>query len=82
MEYLVIDTESCTGRSDDGSLCSLGYAVCDENLNILSQNDVLFNPMPKRFQVGDKKNAKRTGITFAYTVEEFRKAPKFCDIYS
>ena len=81
MEYLVIDTESCTGRSDDGSLCSLGYAVCDENLNILSQNDVLFNPMPKRFQVGDKKNAKRTGITFAYTVEEFRKAPKFCDIY-
>lgn len=82
MEYLVIDTESCTGRSDDGSLCSLGYAICDENLNILCQEDILINPMPKRFQVGDKKNAKRTGITFAYTIEEFRKAPKFCDVYS
>ncbi len=81
MEYLVIDTESCTGRSDDGSLCSLGYAICDENLNILCQEDLLFNPIPKRFQVGDKKNAKRTGITFAYTVEEFRKAPKFCETY-
>ncbi|MBR2337590.1 MAG: hypothetical protein IKA61_06575 [Clostridia bacterium] len=82
MEYLVIDTESCTGRADDGSLCSLGYAICDEKLNILCQEDLLFNPMPKRFQVGDKKNAKRTGITFAYSVEEFRKAPKFCDTYS
>ena len=82
MEYLVIDTESCTGRADDGSLCSLGYAICDENLNILFQEDLLFNPLPKRFQVGDKKNAKRTGITFAYTVEEFRKAPKFKEVYN
>lgn len=81
MEYLVIDTESCSGRSDDGSLCSLGYAICDENLNVLKQEDILINPLPKRFSVGDKKNAKRTGITFAYTVEEFRKAPKFCDVY-
>ncbi len=81
MEYLVIDTESCTGRSDDGSLCSLGYAICDENLNVICQEDLLFNPLPKRFQVGDKKNAKRTGITFAYTVEEFRKAPKFSELY-
>ena len=44
MEYLVIDTESCTGRSDDGSLCSLGYAICDENLNVIRQEDLLFNP--------------------------------------
>ena len=47
MEYLVIDTESCTGRDNDGSLCSLGYAICDENLNVLEQRDLLFNPLPK-----------------------------------
>ena len=81
MEYLVIDTESCTGRSDDGSLCSIGYAVCDENFNVIEKEDILINPLPKRFLVGDKKNAKRTGVTFAYTVEEFRKAPRFCDLY-
>lgn len=81
MEYLVIDTESCTGRADDGSLCSLGYAVCDRDFNILKQEDILINPLPKRFSVGDKKNAKRTGVTFAYTVEEFRKAPRFNQLY-
>lgn len=82
MEYLVIDTESCTGRADDGSLCSLGYAVCDENLNVIKQEDVLINPLPKRFFIGDKKNFKRTGIEFAYTVDEFRKAPRFNLHYS
>lgn len=81
MEYLVIDTESCTGKDRDGSLCSLGYVVCDENLNILKKEDVLINPLPKRFAVGDKKNAKRTGVTFAYEVEEFRKAPRFSERY-
>lgn len=81
MEYLVIDTESCTGRSTDGSLCSIGYAICDEKLNIIEQKDLLFNPIPKRFAVGDKKHAKRTGVTFAYEVEDFRKAPKFKECY-
>ncbi|HBF86581.1 MAG TPA: hypothetical protein DDW54_02770 [Clostridiales bacterium] len=82
MEYLIFDTESCTGRSNDGSLCSIGLVVCDENFNIIKREDILCNPLPKRFTVGDKKNLKRTGISFAYTVDEFRKAPKFCDIYS
>lgn len=81
MEFIVIDTESCTGRADDGSLCSIGYAICDEKLNILQQEDILINPLPKRFMVGDKKNAKRTGVTFAYTVEEFRSAPRFNEVY-
>ena len=81
MEFIVIDTESCTGRADDGSLCSVGYAICDEELNILQQEDILINPLPKRFMVGDKKNAKRTGVTFAYTVEEFRAAPRFNEVY-
>ena len=62
MEYLVIDTESCTGKDDDGSLCSIGYCICNEKLKITEREDVLFNPMPKRFSVGDKSNARRTGV--------------------
>ena len=81
MQYLIIDTESCTGKSDDGSLCSLGYAIADENFNIVERNDLLINPLPKRFAVGDKKNLKRTGVMFAYGVEEFRRAPTFKDRY-
>ena len=81
MEYIVIDTESCTGKSDDGSLCSVGYAVADDKLNIIKRDDIILNPLPKRFSVGDKKNLKRTGVMFAYTVEQFRNAPDFKDKY-
>lgn len=81
MEYLIIDTESCTGKSDDGSLCSVGYCVADENFEILEKNDLLINPLPKRFSVGNKKNLKRTGVMFAYDVDEFRRAPLFKDRY-
>ena len=82
MQYLIIDTESCTGKSNDGSLCSLGYAVADENFNIIERNDLLINPLPKRFAVGDKKNLKRTGVMFAYGVDEFRRAPTFKERYN
>ena len=81
MEYLVIDTESCTGKDDDGSLCSIGYCICNDKLEITDREDVLFNPIPQRFSVGDKSNAKRTGVTFAYEVEDFRKAPRFNERY-
>lgn len=81
MEYIVIDTESCTGKGNDGSLCSVGYALADENFVITERNDLLINPLPKRFSVGDKKNLKRTGVMFAYTEEQFRKAPDFKDRY-
>ncbi|MBR1867272.1 MAG: 3'-5' exonuclease, partial [Clostridia bacterium] len=81
MEYLIFDTESCTGHANDGSICSFGYILCDENFNVLERNDLLINPLPSRFFVGDKKHAKKTGITFAYSVEEFRKAPRFNVIY-
>lgn len=81
MEYLVIDTESCTGKSDDGSLCSIGYVIADESLNILEKSDILVNPLPKRFAVGNKKNLKRTGVMFAYTEDEFRQAPSFNERY-
>lgn len=81
MEYLVIDTESCTGNTNDGSLCSIGYAVANSDFEVTNRNDVLINPLPRRFSVGDKKNLKRTGVMFAYTVEEFRQAPTFKALY-
>ncbi len=81
MEYLIIDTESCTGKTDDGSLCSFGYVISDENLNVIKREDIIFNPLPKRFFVGDKKNFKRTGIFFAYTKNQFRAAKRFSEEY-
>ena len=81
MEYLVLDTESCTGRADDCSLCSIGYTICDENFNLIKQEDILVNPMPKKFLIGSKKSIIKTGVTFAYEVDEFRKAPRFNLIY-
>lgn len=82
MEYVIIDTESCTGKGDDGSLCSIGYALADENFVITKRNDLLINPLPKRFSVGDKKNLKRTGVLFAYSEEQFRNSPDFKNRYA
>lgn len=82
MEYIVIDTESCTGSTTDGSLCSIGYVIANENLQALYYRDILINPLPKKFAVGDKKNLKRTGVMFAYSEEEFRKAPTFKFFYN
>ncbi len=81
MEYLIFDTESCTGHADDGSLCSLGYVIADENFNVIKRDDILINPLPSKFFVGDKKHAKQTGITFAYSIEEFRRSPRFDALY-
>jgi hypothetical protein len=37
--------------------------------------------MPKKFLIGSKKSIIKTGVTFAYEVDEFRKAPRFYEIY-
>ncbi len=81
MEFIAIDIESCTGRNDDGSLCSFGYAIFDEKFNLIDKKDILINPIPKRFLVGDDKHYNKTGVEFSYSIQSFRNSPKFCDKY-
>ncbi len=75
MKYLCFDIESCDGGKN-GSLCSFGYCIADENFNILDMDDIIVNP--------DKPFNKRlfgTVIKLAYTEEVFRSAPRFPLVY-
>lgn len=75
MKYLCFDIESCDGGKN-GSLCSFGYCIADENFNIVEQDDIIVNPK-KPFN----KKLFGTVIKLAYTEEVFRSAPRFPAVY-
>ena len=50
MEILSFDIESTTGNHRDGSMCTFGYCLIDESLNIYHQEDIVMNPKTKRFE--------------------------------
>lgn len=76
MRILSFDIESCNGvLHDTASMCSFGYAITDENGNLLKQEDILVNPVDARFRnrlVRDK---------LAYPESVFRRAPIFPTVY-
>ena len=75
MRYLCFDIESCDGGKN-GSLCSFGYCIADENFNIIEQDDILVNPK-KKFN----KRLFGSVIKLAYAEEVFRSAPRFPKVY-
>ena len=78
MRILTFDTESSTGCTNDGSLCSLGYYICDENFRPLEQKDIVINPLARfRYQIIGK-NRK---VDLAYSLAEFRSSPRFSEKY-
>lgn len=78
MRILSFDIESCNGNPREASLCSFGYCIADENFNVIEKADILVNPVPKRFTLGNKWGK---GIKLAYPEKDFRKAPLFCEVY-
>ena len=75
MRYLCYDIESCDGGKN-GSLCSFGYCIADENFNIIEQDDIIVNPN-KPFN----KRLFGKVIKLAYTEDVFRAAPRFPLVY-
>ncbi len=78
MNYLFFDIECANCFLGKGKICSFGYVICDEKLNILEQKDILVNPKAK-FHLG--KPGTDQGITLAYPREEFLKEPAFSGVY-
>ena len=76
MRYVFFDIECADGGK--GSICSFGYVITDEFFNELESNDIVINP-ESRFRLAGR--AKHPDILFAYTEEEFRKAPSFPAFY-
>ncbi len=78
MRILSFDIESCNGNPREASLCSFGYCISDESFNVIEKKDVLVNPVPKKFTLGNKWGK---GIKLAYPEKDFRSAPLFCEVY-
>lgn len=74
MKYLFLDIE-CSNGND---ICSIGYVLTDDNLNLLEQKDILINP-ESRFVLTNKSGTQ--GISLAYEQEEFYAAPIFPHYY-
>ena len=43
MKYLFFDIE-CASVRNGSKMCSFGYVLTDENLNIIEENDIMINP--------------------------------------
>ena len=50
MKILSYDIESTTGNHNDGSMCSFGYCLSNENFDITYQEDIVMNPKTRRFE--------------------------------
>lgn len=74
MKFLTFDIESCTGNPYDGSLCSFGYILTDDD-KIISKGDILVNPLPQNFTLG--KFGEEPRLKLAYPVKHFRMQPRF-----
>ena len=73
MNYLFFDIECANCFGGHGKICSLGFVLADERLNIIEQKDILVNPKSKfHTSRGDGE-----GIELGYDKSEFRKAPDF-----
>ncbi len=73
MNYLFFDIECANRFGGHGKICSLGYVLADERLNVLEQKDILVNPKSK-FHTS---RGNGEGIELGYDKSEFRKAPDF-----
>ena len=76
MKYFSFDIECSDGGK--GAICSFGYVVADENFKVLEKRDIVINPEFRFFLIGRKK---RPDIQLSYTIEEFKKAPSFPEVY-
>lgn len=68
MRILAYDIESTTGSHSDGSMCSFGYCIADENFKIIEQKDIVMSPCTKRFSVH---------VPLRYSKEYILKQPDF-----
>lgn len=73
MNYLFFDIECANCYGGRGKICSFGYVLTDENLNILEKEDLIINPRSS-FNLGPD-------LKLAYTKAEFKEAYPFTAYY-
>ena len=73
MNYCFFDIECANCYGGKGKICSFGYVLTDENLNVIEKKDIIINPRSS-FNLGPD-------LKLAYSKSEFRQAAPFPDYY-
>ena len=73
MNYLFYDVECMSCKGGLGKICSFGYVLCDEALNIIEKDDILINPSIERKDY-DWYVVKNI---LTYKITEIEQAPDF-----
>ena len=73
MNYCFFDIECANCYGGKGKICSFGYVLTDENLNVIEKKDIIINPRAS-FNLGPD-------LKLAYSKSEFRQAAPFPDYY-
>lgn len=73
MNFLFFDIECANCYGGRGKICSFGYVLTDEHLNILEKEDIIINPRSS-FNLGPD-------LKLAYTKAEFKEAFPFTAYY-
>ena len=74
MDYLFFDLEC----SDGVNICSFGYVLCNEELEVIESKDIIVNPRARFFSF---RVREKVGFDLAYTEEQFKREPDFKHYY-
>ena len=76
--FVFFDCECANTFDGVGKICSLGYVICDDDLNIIESEDVVMNPeCDFDWYLFSPKNK----CQLAYSKDYFRANPNFSSYY-
>ena len=77
-QYVFFDCECANTFEGIGKICSLGYVICDDELNIIESEDVVINP---ECEFDWYLFSGKGGCQLAYSKDYFRIKPNFESYY-
>jgi len=76
--FVFFDCECANTFDGIGKICSLGYVICDDELNVIESEDVVMNP---ECEFDWYLFSGKGGIKLAYSKDYFRTKPNFESYY-
>lgn len=76
--YVFFDCECANTYDGIGKICSLGYVICDDELNVIESEDVVMNP---ECEFDWYLFSGKGGIKLAYSKDYFRSKPNYESYY-
>lgn len=76
--FVFFDCECANNFDGKGKICSLGYVICDDDLNIIESEDVVINP---ECEFDWYLFSSKSECQLAYSKDYFRSKPNFESYY-